>query len=176
LLTLCTNPNLLLLDEPTNDFDIQTMNLLEELLINFDGCVLIVSHDRYLLDKVTDHIFCFEQNGVVRDFYGSYTDYRFQLSEKQKSEKKNSEKPIKEEPKQASNRKQKRSYAEQKEYEQLEKDIVLLEAEHQEIISLLNGGKGDVTQFNNWSIRYKEIEVLIEDKTLRWMDLDEICN
>lgn len=174
LLTLCTNPNLLLLDEPTNDFDIQTMNMLEELLLNFEGCVLIVSHDRYLLDKVTDHIFCFEQNGNVRDFYGSYTDYRFQLTEKQKLEKKNSEKPIKEESKQTAIRKQKRSYAEQKEYELLETEIAQLESEQETIIARLNSGEGSVEQLNTWSVRYKQVEVDIEIKTLRWLELSEI--
>jgi len=174
LLTLCTNPNLLLLDEPTNDFDIQTMNMLEELLLNFEGCVLIVSHDRYLLDKVTDHIFCFEQNGNVRDFYGSYTDYRFQLSEKQKLEKKNSEKPIKEEPKQTAIRKQKRSYSEQKEYELLETEIPLLESEQESIIAQLNSGNGTAEQLNAWSVKYKQLEIDIELKTLRWLNLSEI--
>ena len=176
LLTLCANPNLLLLDEPTNDFDIQTMNLLEELLLNFEGCVLIVSHDRYLLDKVTDHLFCFEVNGYVRDFYGSYTDYRFQLTEKQKVEKKNSEKPIKEEQKPVSVRKQKRTFSEQKEYEKLEIEIAQLEKEQAEIITNLNSGNGAVEELTQWSVRYKEVESSIDTKTLRWLELDEIGN
>jgi len=173
LLTLCNNPNVLLLDEPTNDFDIQTMSLLEEMLLNFDGCVMVVSHDRYLLDKVTDHLFCFQADGKIKDFYGSYTDYRYQQSLIKNSEKKQENKII-EEKKPVANRKQKRSYAQQKEHEQLEMDIAKLEEEHKLLVENLNSGNGSVEELTQWSIRYKEVETSIEDKTMRWMELDEI--
>lgn len=174
LLTLCNNPNVLLLDEPTNDFDIQTMNLLEEMLLNFDGCVLIVSHDRYLLDKVADHLFCFEGNGMVKDFYGTYTDYRYRRTEMQKNEKKSAEKIVKEVQKSVGNRKIKRSFMQQKEFELLENEIPQLEKELSNLVAQLNSGNGTVDELTQWSIRYKEVESEIEEKTMRWMELDEI--
>jgi ATP-binding cassette subfamily F protein uup len=176
LLTLCNNPNVLLLDEPTNDFDIQTMNLLEEMLLNFEGCVLVVSHDRYLLDKVADHLFCFEGDGIIKDFYGTYTDYRYRRNEIQKNERKSAEKPVKEVQKPISNRKIKRSFAQQKEFELLENQISTLEKELSQLLSGLNSGNGTVEELTQWSIRYKEVEAEIEDKTMRWMELDEIEN
>ncbi len=176
LLTLCTNPNVLLLDEPTNDFDIQTMSLLEEMLLNFEGCVVVVSHDRYLLDKVSDHLFCFQENGKIKDFYGSYTDYRFQQLNLEKTEKKADNKSQIVEKRAVSIRKQKRTFAQQKEYDLLEETISTLETEHKTIVELLNGGKGTVDELTQWSIRYKEIETEIEEKTMRWMELDEIEN
>ncbi len=174
LLTLCTNPNVLLLDEPTNDFDIQTMNLLEEMILNFEGCVVIVSHDRYLLDKVTDHLFCFQENGIIKDFYGSYTDYRFQQLTNDKNDKKSDDKDHATDKRGVSNRKQKRSFLQQKEYESLEQNIKELENDHKLIVELLNSGTGNVDELTQWSIRYKQLETEMEEKTNRWIELDDI--
>ncbi len=124
LLVLANNPNFLLLDEPTNDFDIETMNLIEDFLMQFEGCALVVSHDRYLLDKICDHIFVFQGEGKIKDYYSSYTEYR-QLKKRDEQIQKQLEiekEPAKEKPR-SSNRAPKRSYKEQKEYENLEIEI-----------------------------------------------------
>ncbi len=171
LLTLCQNPNFLLLDEPTNDFDIETMNILEDFLINFDGCVLVASHDRYLLDKIADHIFCFEENGTIKDFYGSYTEYRFKRKNLQKQISINDNKQIQEKIKV---QKIKRSFNEQREFELLESEIAKLENEKTELLEKLNLGNGTNDELILWSNKYKFTEELIETKTNRWLELSDI--
>jgi len=174
LLTLCKNPNFLLLDEPTNDFDIETMNILEEFLLHFDGCVLVVSHDRYLLDKITDHIFCFEGNGVIKDFYGSYTDYRFQKKSYSKLSKSDITDEIKEDTRTPRLKKIKRTYNEQKEYENLEKQIQDLEIEKAELLQKMNSGNGSAEELTKWSMEYNNIDNKIDEKSMRWLELSEI--
>ena len=138
---LMKNPNFLILDEPTNDLDIFTLNVLEEYLSNFKGCVIVVSHDRYFLDKVTDHLFAFEGNCVIKDFVGSYSDY----SQQKKNEEKHQSKTVKKE--KAPDKKQnqtpkakKLSYKEKRELEQIENDLEELETKKSTLQDELNAG------------------------------------
>lgn len=176
LLTLSKNPNFLLLDEPTNDFDIETMNTLEDFLLDFDGCVLIVSHDRFLLDKVADHIFVFEENGIVKDYYSSYSQYRLSKKKELNQQKKsstptnseiNDRKPAREIIK-------KRSFKEDQEYHSLEKEIAELEQKSKNLIELLNSGESNGDLLTKWSIEYEEAQQQLDIKTNRWIELDEI--
>lgn len=175
LLQLIKNPNFLILDEPTNDLDIFTLQVLEEFLNEFQGCVLIVSHDRFLLDKLCDHVFVFEGNGIIKDFYGNYTSYyewkikeqkQLQRIEKSKTtelvvtkEKKSSGKP---------------SYKQLKEYEQLEIDISILETEKDKVVEALNSGVESAEGLTALSIRYNSLLEEIDAKTLLWMELSEL--
>ncbi len=176
LLTLSKNPNFLLLDEPTNDFDIETMNTLEEFLLEFYGCVLIVSHDRFLLDKVADHLFVFEDNGIIKDYYASYSQYRTEKKRELNKQKKASI-PINENVEKTPNRQpliKKRSYKEEQEYHKLEQEIASLEINIQKLIELLNSGETISELLVKWSKEYEESQELIDIKTNRWIELDEI--
>jgi len=174
LITLIKNPNFLLLDEPTNDLDISTLQILEDFLLDFKGCLMIVSHDRFFLDKLVDHVFVFEGNGRIKDYYGNYTGYYRQklLEESAKSQNK-IEKPKREKPKDAV---KKPSYKQKLEYESLEDEIQSLETEKSEIINRLNSGKENMETLHELSIRFGEIEKLIDEKTIRWMELSEIID
>ncbi|HNY07341.1 MAG TPA: ABC-F family ATP-binding cassette domain-containing protein [Bacteroidales bacterium] len=174
LITLIKNPNFLLLDEPTNDLDISTLQILEDFLLDFKGCLMIVSHDRFFLDKLVDHVFVFEGNGRIKDYYGNYTGYYRQklLEESAKSQNK-IEKPKREKPKDIV---KKPSYKQKLEYESLENEIQSLETEKSEIINRLNSGKENMETLHELSIRFGEIEKLIDEKTIRWMDLSEIID
>ncbi len=175
LTVLMKNPNFLILDEPTNDLDIITLNKLEEFLGQYSGCLIIVSHDRYFLDKLTGHLFVFEGNGIIKDFTGNYTQYREKkaLQEKQ-------DKPTKtagKKPKPPTNKpktKKKLSYKEQRELEQLEKDIEALELEKEELENKLNSGALAFEELQNSSKRVGELIETIDEKMMRWMELDEI--
>lgn len=177
LITLIRNPNFLLLDEPTNDLDIFTLNILEDFIVHFKGCVMFISHDRFFIDKLADHIFVFEGKGKIKDFYGSYSEYR---RKKEKTDLALKRKLATENPKQAVSRvkteKQGLTYKQQIEFESLEKDISQLENEKTELLYKLNNGNGSSTELTEWSIRYARVEELIEIKTLRWMELGEIKN
>ncbi len=176
LLTLSKNPNFLLLDEPTNDFDIETMNTLEDFLLDFDGCALIVSHDRFLLDKVADHIFVFEENGVIKDFYSSYSQYR-SIKKRELSQQKKVSTPTSDIAEKTPNREpliKKRSYKEEQEYNKLEQEIAYLESNSQKLVELLNSGETNSELLVNWSKEYEESQQLIDIKTNRWIELDEI--
>ena len=172
LTVLMCNPNFLILDEPTNDLDILALNVLEDYLKNFSGCLIIVSHDRYFMDKVVDHLFVFEGNGVIKDFPGNYTQYRQSIRSIKPTkkniveQKKVAEKSTKEKP-------YKFSFKEKQEYNQLEKDILMLEEEKKEIEQSLNSGILSSAELNEKSKRYVEIETLIDHKTKRWMELAE---
>ncbi|MDO4789509.1 MAG: ABC-F family ATP-binding cassette domain-containing protein [Porphyromonas sp.] len=177
-LYLCTvlmrNPNFLVLDEPTNDLDIMTLNILEEYLRLFKGCVIVVSHDRYFMDKVVDHLMVFNGQGDIRDFPGNYTQYR-EWKEVQKQNKKEAAKPQEEKIQRVRfNDKRKLSYKEKKELESLEDEIALLEAEKEKIESALCSGALDVETLTTYSIRLPELSNEIEEKTLRWLELSEI--
>jgi len=173
LTVLMCNPNFLILDEPTNDLDIIALNVLEDYLKNFSGCLIIVSHDRYFMDKVVDHLFVFEGNGVVTDFPGNYTQYR--NSPKYNKQVKKLPTEIKSEVKRPTKEKpRKHSFKEKLEYDQLEKDISLLETEKKEIELQLNSGTLSSTELNELSKRYVEIETLLEKKMERWLELAEI--
>lgn len=175
LLQLIKNPNFLILDEPTNDLDIFTLQVLEEFLNDFAGCVLIVSHDRFLLDKLCDHVFVFEGNGRIKDFYGNYTDYyQWKMKEQkiaQKVEKaKTSENVISREKKPSG----KPTFKQLKEFEQIEKEIQNLENEKNTIIDKMNSGLETPDSLTQLSIRYNSLLEIIDEKTLIWMELSEI--
>jgi ATP-binding cassette subfamily F protein uup len=180
-LYLCTvlmqNPNFLILDEPTNDLDIATLNVLEDYLSDFRGCVIIVSHDRYFMDKVVDHLLVFKGDAVIDDFPGNYTQYR-ELAAKDDATEKNQQKGNKTD---ASNlkvtlRKPKLSYKERMELHQLEEEIAQLENEKREIESALCGGNLQVDELTLLSKRLPQLDNIIEDKTLRWMELESVEN
>ena len=174
-LYLCTilmrNPNFLVLDEPTNDLDIITLNVLEEYLQNFKGCVIVVSHDRYFMDKVVDHLMVFNGQGDIRDFPGNYSDYRdWKEAKEQKAEKPQEEKTARV----RLNDKRKMSFKEKREFEQLEKEIAELEAEKTQIEELLCSGTLSVDELTEKSKRLPEVNDMIDEKTMRWLELSEI--
>lgn len=177
-LYLCTvlmrNPNFLVLDEPTNDLDIITLNVLEDYLQNFKGCVIIVSHDRYFMDKVVDHLLVFNGQGDIRDFAGNYSDYRDWKEAKAQKEKE-TEKPQEEKTTRVRlNDKRKMSFKERREFEQLEKDIAALEEEKAQIEEALCSGTLSVDELTEKSKRLPEVNDLIDEKTMRWLELSEI--
>jgi len=178
-LYLCTvlmrNPNFLVLDEPTNDLDIVTLNVLEEYLTNFRGCVIVVSHDRYFMDKVVDHLLVFNGQGDIRDFPGNYSDYRDWKEAKAKLEKKEEEKTKEPKPVRVKeNTKRKMSFKEKREFEQIEKDLESLEEEKKEIEAALCTGTLSADELNGKSKRIAEVIDLIDEKTMRWLELSEI--
>lgn len=174
LITLLKNPNFLILDEPTNDFDIDTLNLLEDFLLNFEGCLLIVSHDRWLMNKLVDHLFVFEGDGIIRDCWGNYEDYR-QEREKNLRIQKRIEKASRPEIEKPQRQKStnKLSFKEKREMESLETDIANLEIEKKSIADKMSIGKGTPEDFATWGKRYNEIETILDEKTERWMELSE---
>ncbi len=177
-LYLCTilmrNPNFLVLDEPTNDLDIVTLNVLEEYLQNFKGCAIIVSHDRYFMDKVVDHLLVFNGQADIRDFPGNYSDYRDWKDAKEQQEKE-TVKPQEEKTSRVRlNDKRKMSFKEKREYEQLEQEIADLEQEKKSIEDLLCSGTLSVDELTEKSKRLPIINDLVDEKTMRWLELSEI--
>jgi len=171
LTVLMKNPNFLILDEPTNDMDLLTLTKLEEFLMEFKGCLIIVSHDRYFMDKLTDHMFVFKGGGVIDDFYGNYSDFREKQKEEEKefkSVKKEKSSPVKNE------EKRKVSYKEKYEYEQLEKEITTLEKEKEELEESLLSPTISVEDIIENSKRLSEVTNQIDEKSFRWMELDEL--
>ena len=168
LTVLIKNPNFLILDEPTNDLDLLTLNKLEEFLLQFKGCLILVSHDRYFMDKLTDHLFIFKGNGVIEDVYSSYSDYRLRLIESEKNEKKRDKKAVKI---QSSN---KLTYDERKEHRRLEREIAKLEVEKSEIENLFKDPNVDYDAMMDKSKRLSEVIDLLDLKMFRWMELDEL--
>jgi ATP-binding cassette subfamily F protein uup len=178
-LYLCTvlmrNPNFLVLDEPTNDLDIVTLNVLEEYLRGFKGCVLVVSHDRYFMDKVVDHLLVFNGQADIRDFPGNYSDYREWKREARQREEKMAEKPKEEKAaKVRLNDKRRMSFKERREFEQLEKEIAELEQEKRDIEAALCGGVSDVDEITRISKRLPEVNDQIDEKSMRWLELSEM--
>lgn len=178
-LYLCTvliqNPNFLILDEPTNDLDIITLNVLEDFLLDFPGCLLVVSHDRYFIDKVVDHLFVFRGNAEIEDFPGNYTDFKV-YEESVVPENKSSEKKEKKNWKKDSNSGKGLNFSEQNEYSRLEKEIKNLEEEKSSIESLFSEGKISGDEINDKS---KELQLLISqinEKTERWFELADKMN
>ena len=196
LAVLFRNPNFLILDEPTNDLDLPTLSVLENFLSEFQGCLLIVSHDRYFMDRLVEHLFVFEGDGVVRDFPGNYSQYRVWLKEYEK-DKQNAEKTgkkglraddylvseSKEETTEAkpqvqqaaapAEKKKKLSYKDQREFEQLEKDIPALEKEKEEITQKMSQPDLAYDELQKLSARITEVTNLLEEKELRWLELSE---
>ena len=180
-LYLCTvlmrNPNFLVLDEPTNDLDIQTLQVLEEYLQDFAGCVIIVSHDRYFMDKVVDHLLVFKGDGEVNDFPGNYTQYRqwCALQPKEMAIKKPCADDNKDKDKKSSRNDQRRkmTYKEKMEFEQLSKDIEQLEAEQKQIEDALCSGTLTVEQITELSRRLPDVKDALDEKGMRWLELSE---
>ncbi len=176
-LYLCTvlmrNPNFLVLDEPTNDLDIQTLQVLEEYLQDFPGCVIVVSHDRYFTDKIVDHLLVFKGNGLIQDFPGNYTQYR-QWEESKKSEKKEEKQTVAQPSKNYHNDTRRRlSYKEKREFEQLEKDIAALEKEQKKIEDALCGSTISVEKITEMSKRLPILKEELDEKSMRWLELSE---
>lgn len=180
LTVLMKNPNVLILDEPTNDLDILTLNVLEEYLQSYTGSVIIVSHDRFFLDKIADHLFIFEGDGQVKDFVGSYSGYREYMKDKEKERKAMERvKQQKEEKKrfvESENvpaKKRKLSYKEQRELEQIEKDLETLNAEKVELEEKLSGGNISGDELTRCSTRIGEVIALLDEKEMRWLELND---
>ncbi len=173
---LMKTPNFLILDEPTNDLDITTLGILEEYIAKFKGCVIVVSHDRFFLDRTVDHLFVFEGDGIVRDFPGSYSDYRSWRQERdaekanaeaeKKSSAANSWKPRRE-------KSDKMTFKERKEFESLAGEIADLEKEKREIEEMLNSGNLGVEELTQKSQRISEVLSLLDEKEMRWLELSE---
>ena len=176
-LYLCTvlmeNPNFLILDEPTNDLDIQTLQVLEEYLQDFPGCVIVVSHDRYFMDKVVDHILVFKGEGVIDDFPGNYTQYR-QYSALQSKEEAKADASVKEKKSYRNDSRRRMSYKEKREFEQLEKDIATLEQQQHEIEEALCSGTLSVEELTKKSRLLPKLKEEIDEKSMRWLELSEI--
>ena len=184
-LYLCTvlmrNPNFLVLDEPTNDLDIQTLQVLEEYLQDFAGCVIVVSHDRYFMDKVVDHLLVFKGEGEIQDFPGNYTQYREWCrlqpkTEGEGAEKKATKPTVKEQPSATLKKegKRKMTYKEKREYEQLIKELEQLENEQKTLEEALCSGQLSVEELTEKSKRLPEIKDEIDEKEMRWLELAEI--
>ncbi len=181
-LYLCTvlmrNPNFLVLDEPTNDLDIVTLQILEEYLQDFPGCVIVVSHDRYFMDKVVDHLLVFKGNGEIKDFPGNYTQYRewASLEDSKESRSSGDSKDSRESAKSSYRHDDRRrlSYKEKREMEQLEKDIAALEAEKKQIEEALCGGTTSVDEITAMSKRLPVLNDELDEKSMRWLELGDV--
>ncbi|MDD2314511.1 MAG: ABC-F family ATP-binding cassette domain-containing protein [Proteiniphilum sp.] len=175
---LITNPNFLVLDEPTNDLDIITLNILEEYLAGFKGCLIVVSHDRYFMDKVVDHLLVFHGDARIQDFPGNYTQYREWKTDEQKKEaeeqKTNRQEtdPRKNRP---SEEKKKLSFKEKREFESLESEIEQLDIEKNRLTEMLSSGNLSAGELMEKSSRLSEIMELIDEKTMRWLELSELA-
>ena len=184
-LYLCTvlmrNPNFLVLDEPTNDLDIVTLQILEEYLQDFPGCVIVVSHDRYFMDKVVDHLLVFRGQGDIKDFPGNYTQYRewVKLKEDESGsgrQQSKSDSPQKNAVRSRNEDRHRLSYKEKREMEQLEKDIAALETEQKQIEEALCGGTTSVDEITAMSKRLSVLKDELDEKSMRWLELSEIEN
>lgn len=180
LTVLMQNPNFLILDEPTNDLDILTLNVLEDFLRLYQGCLVVVSHDRYFMDKLVDHLFVFEGDGYVRDYPGNYSQYREFKEEQEKlsrlerkEEKKNEPTVIPTTSSKPDKVKTKLSFNEKREYERLEKEIEELEEEKEGLEAQLNTGEGSYEELQQWADRISEILALVDEKSDRWLELSE---
>jgi len=177
MMTLIKNPNFLILDEPTNDLDLTTLQKLEEFLESFGGCLILVSHDRFFMDKLVDHYFAFEGDGVIRDFHGTYEEYR-EMKAEESAEAKRKKSASKEKKPSKSEKKNTKtgnslSFSERKEFKKLEKQIAELEQEKETVAGELNGTELDYELLTKKSARFEEIEAEIDEKTMRWLELAE---
>ena len=182
-LHLCTvliqNPNFLILDEPTNDLDIVTLNILEQYLQDFKGCIIVVSHDRYFMDKIIDHILVFKGNGIVKDFPGNYTQYRENENQTGNKSVQSAEKKSVQsvqsvgDNKSAGDKKHKLSFNEKRELEQIERDMPVLGQEKTELEQQLSGGVLSPEEIQTISRRYEQVKNDLDEKELRWLELNE---
>lgn len=179
-LYLCTilmrNPNFLVLDEPTNDLDIQTLEVLEEYLQDFPGCVIIISHDRYFMDKIVDHLLVFNGNGDINDFPGNYTQYRMWQALQPKDAEKSDNTEKREKKSYHGEQKRKLSFKEKRELQQLEADIEALEKEQKQIEEELCSGTLSVEDLTQKSKRLPQLKDELDEKSMRWLELSEIEN
>jgi ATP-binding cassette subfamily F protein uup len=175
LTVLLRNPNFLILDEPTNDLDLLTLATLEEFLLHFNGCLLLVSHDRYFMDKLVDHLFVFEGDGIIRDFNGTYSEYRDDLDERVSQQKKENikSKTIEEVPANTIAKK-KLSFKEKQEMEKLEKEMPMLEAEKSQLMEQMSDGTAGHEKLQQLASRLDQIIQELDEKGLRWLELAEI--
>jgi len=176
-LYLCTilmrNPNFLILDEPTNDLDIMTLNVLEDYLRNFQGCAIVVSHDRFFMDKIVDHMFVFEGEGLIKDFPGNYSDYRDWIEAKEKEQRTPEKKEKVAKPKPVKEGARKLSFNDKRELTQLETEIAVLEAEKGVIETAMNSGDCPAEELVIKSQRHGEIRDLLDEKEMRWLELSD---
>ena len=176
LTVLMRNPNMLILDEPTNDLDIMTLNVLEEYLREFKGSLIIVSHDRYFLDKCVDHLFVFEGEGRIKDFVGQYSEYREYMKEREEAERqaqRSVAQPKAQQQRTHDTSKRKLSFKEQRELEELERDLASLAEERAQLEAELNAGTADYARLTEISSRIEEIIAITDLKELRWLELSE---
>ena len=182
LTILFLNPNFLILDEPTNDLDLPTLAVLENFLSDYQGCLIIVSHDRYFMDRLVDHLFVFEGEGKITDYPGNYSQYRVDELRKEKINPENKAtvktpaKPAGPATVHAVAVKRKRSFKEQRELEQIEKDLQSLAKEKETISAEMASGSLDYTQLQEKAARIQQIENLLSEKEMRWLELDELTN
>lgn len=171
---LIQSPNFLILDEPTNDLDIETLNVLEEFLENYGGCVMVVSHDRYFMDKIVDHIFAFEGDGLIKDFPGNYTQYRLWKDEQEKEAIADKKQPEQTNSETVKKEKIKLSFKEQKEFEGLEKEMAQMETRKKEIFDLMSTEQ-DYSQLQSLGEELERLKEDLEMKELRWLELSEFA-
>jgi len=173
---LMKNPNFLILDEPTNDLDILTLNVLEDFLLEFPGCVVIVTHDRFFMDKLADHLFVFEGNGQIRDFNGDYTEYREIQKERERETRRHerSEQQKAKEEQKAQVSKPGLSFEQRKELNKLEKEIQKLEEKKATVSDQFNSTDLTPDRIRELSIELNQLSAQIEEKELRWMELAEL--
>lgn len=170
---LFQNPNFLIFDEPTNDLDLPTLTVLESFLVQFQGCLIIVSHDRYFMDKIVDHLLVFEGEGKIKDFIGSFTEYRDQLAQSKNTKKSEPAKPVEEKQTKNTNSKRKLSFKEQKELESIEKEMPVLKEKQDEILEKLNN-ETDYSIISKLSQKLEETTSQLEAHEMRWLELQEI--
>ena len=176
LTVLMENPNFLILDEPTNDLDIITLNVLENFLLQFPGCVVIVSHDRYFMDKLVDHLFVFEGNGKIKDFNGNYTDYRrWKKNQPSDSSANNQSTKEKKQKVRPDKDRQKLSYLERKEFNRLEKEIEKHELRKAEIMEKFNNPDLPADEIQSLSEELGKLNREIDEKEMRWLELSEFA-
>ncbi|MBB1573891.1 MAG: ABC-F family ATP-binding cassette domain-containing protein [Flavobacteriaceae bacterium] len=170
---LFQNPNFLIFDEPTNDLDLPTLTVLESFLAQFQGCLIIVSHDRYFMDKIVDHLLVFEGEGKIKDFIGSFTEYRDQQTQNKNIKKSEPAKPVEEKQTKNTNSKRKLSFKEQKELENIEKEMPVLKEKQDEILEKLNN-ETDYNIISELSQKLEETTSQLEAHEMRWLELQEI--
>ncbi len=175
VLTLVHNPNFLILDEPTNDLDIPTLNILEDFLLKYPGCLMVTTHDRAFLDKISDHLFVFEGEGKIRDYHASYTEYRAMKQEQERVARKQ-KLVVKEQnaPSKKPKMSNKPTYKQKKEFEELTAKIEELESAKTEVMAKLNAGEGSPEDFSQWSQEFAQLENDLEEAEMRWLELSEI--
>lgn len=173
-ITLIKNPNFLILDEPTNDLDIKTINVLEEFLIGFSGCLMIATHDRAFLDKISSHLFIFEGNGEITKWYSSYSLYKQQKNKEKQIEKASEKIDVVKNVSVKAESKNKPTFKQKQEYENLTLEIENLEKEKENLLNIMNSEKSDLKQITDASSKYAEVVNLLEEKEQRWLELSEL--